>query len=209
MADDYEDSATYDRLCPLWVCQLWRSTILNTPSLWNIVFLNLEVVSSKEVVKLYLTSPATLPLRVYDHSALGFSQNLLGTVPAHLQCRLRDLRICCLCSKELAVLSQPAPLLECLDLTFPFATEITGNPKIPILFNNETPRLRHLTLDWVMAWSGNTFSNLTHLCLSAPPHDHPRPSRRRCVEFLQLLKSSPALEVFLLHAAHHWIPGEC
>ncbi|KZT63789.1 hypothetical protein DAEQUDRAFT_815425 [Daedalea quercina L-15889] len=68
---------------------------------------------------------------------------------------------------------------------------------LPRLFDGCTPRLERLTLGGFTYWRGNSFTNLTHLCL----HDQAPESRRPLPSLLQFLQSSPLLQELSLIAA--------
>lgn len=91
--------------------------------------------------------------------------------------------------------NQPAPNLRAL--TIDNVDGVSNKAYLPRLFDGCTPRLQRLTLGGFTYWNGNTFANLTHLCL----HDHSPESRRPLSSLMQFLHSSPSLQVLSLIAA--------
>ncbi|KAH9928930.1 uncharacterized protein B0H18DRAFT_953824 [Fomitopsis serialis] len=91
--------------------------------------------------------------------------------------------------------NQPAPNLRAL--TMHSVQGPISNAFLPKLFDGCTPRLERLTLGGFAYWRGNSFANLTHLCL----HDHAPESRRPLSSMLQLLESCSGLQELALVAA--------
>ncbi|TFY67608.1 hypothetical protein EVJ58_g1516 [Rhodofomes roseus] len=91
--------------------------------------------------------------------------------------------------------NQPAPNLRAL--TINHVQGPISNSFLPKLFDGCTPRLERLTMGGFTYWRGNSFSNLTHLCL----HDHAPENRRPLSSLLQLLESCPYLDELALVAA--------
>lgn len=147
-ADDDWDTEELPGL--IHVCQRRRHIILHSPALWATMFIDGHSNRrGKRHTRFCLKHSGRSPLRVYG-SHTPWNVFPLLSAQSH---RFQAVRFSRPTRASLHLFQQPAPLLECLDIEYPGRT---GWPKdhvdedivVPILFNNEMPRLRYLTLDW-------------------------------------------------------------
>lgn len=193
------------------VCRYWRAVTLSFPTIWSTVDIGDITRAPNANIELAMLSlrrsyAAAVDVRIWDRvpdSAFSwFSETL-----ASQSIRFKGFHICNLIhgTKLLDIFSEcPAPQLESLTIqTCPQnESSAAASPfisQLPTLFAGITPHLRRLTLRWYTSWPGNSFTNLTHLCLE---HQNPHPSSpRRTSDFLQLLAASPFLQELVLNAA--------
>jgi hypothetical protein len=185
-------SATYgdnhrDWLSLVQVCRKWRDTAVASPSLWS-------TIDNATIPNIFLERSLTAPLTVY----LGIRKplilnNVVDTLIPHIS-RFQQFHLNlngCSTASPLAVLEtfdMPAPNLE--SLTIATDSKEGVNVVLPTLFGGQTPRLTQLTLEHFTSWPGNSFHNLTHLCL----YDQSEIGRQSTSEFLDLLESCPLLQ---------------
>ena len=180
--------------------------MLGAPELWNTIICDSSIASCQKQADFFLSHAGSLPLHIHtfvDNSEDLFSLN--DYLP-----RLRELRIS-ECDVESLELIEEAPLLEYLDIQQkPIEWDaLTIAVELPVLFDNNAPRLRYLALDGIISWGDNAFQNLTHLYLSGIPNVvHFQASERQYPRLIALLQASPRLETLTLRSLGLWISKE-
>ncbi|KAH9933257.1 hypothetical protein B0H21DRAFT_83479, partial [Amylocystis lapponica] len=154
------------------VCHHWRKTLLATPMLWASI--SSGDYQSATMIPAFIerSRPAHLQLFV-DTDDIGRTlQRVFDEQPSHI----RELHLSSYNNMYLPVHSHYTlietcrlPQLECLTLALKY-----GNPfSLPVctrmLFNNELPRLRTLTLANLPWFPSNRFDHLTHLSIINDP----------------------------------------
>ncbi|KAF9259620.1 hypothetical protein L218DRAFT_874364, partial [Marasmius fiardii PR-910] len=82
------------------------------------------------------------------------------------------------------LLTSPAPSLESLSIGTYGKDPMVAGGILPPLFNDQTPRLTQLDLEYFTSWPSNHFHNLTHICLSYQ-NESTRPTTSVFLDFLE------------------------
>ncbi|KAJ3560909.1 hypothetical protein NP233_g10529 [Leucocoprinus birnbaumii] len=189
------------------VCRHWRSTLMNAPSLWKrIHYFRGECVDSFGRSREWLSRAHDVPLKVYLTGLLSSdsfeeTMDLPVEIFSHVP-RLQELHISSRHTLHDSILwklvDQPAPNLE--SFSFTMYEELGPENFLPVstvlprIFQDDMPKLEHLTLGNISFWPQNRFHNLTRLRLQRQAPDY-RPSLS---SFLEFLAASPKLEELVL-----------
>ena len=166
--------------------------------LWSTIILTPYTRYRYDQTSFFISHSATSLLRLH-YGRLQGAPPLLSQYAN----RLRELRVRFdgYYVPALVTLTVPAPNLEYLDIII---FDTNKAPEVPENFNSQYPRLQYLVLEGFKSLINIRVSNLTHLCVSGSNEgvsssgDYPK--------FLQLLQSSPHLEVLVVRSPHPWIP---
>ena len=161
------------------VCKYWRQVAIAAPDLWTEINM-----TNLEAVEVFLERSGAVPLNVNLRS---MNEDILQTVAPHAH-RFRQFFVFAYGDSEydpFTALMKPAPLLERLGISFP----VFYQPFF--IFDDQTPRLRELTIITTGPWLSNRLGNLTSLHLTL--HDtHVLFSE--FIPFFEMLRRCPALE---------------
>ena len=166
------------------VCRSWRQVAITAPELWTEI-----TMANPEVVKAFLERSGAVPLKVDLRLGSGpeIDKDLLEAVTPHAH---RFWQLSVVTHRGLDFIgslpfTDPAPLLEQLVIHYPL-----GNRQV-LLFDDQAPRLRELTMFSNGLWLRNQLGNLTslHIALS-----HAMRIRSDFLPFFDMLRRCPALE---------------
>ena len=166
------------------VCRSWRQVAIAAPELWTEI-----TMVNQEAAKAFLGRSGAVPLKVDLQLGSGakIDQDLLEAVIPHVH-RLRQLSLFThrgLGPARSMPFTEPAPLLERLAIYYPL-----GDRPI-LLFGDQAPRLRELSMFSNGLWLKNQLWTLTslHVTLS-----HVRRVPSDFYPFFDMLRRCPALE---------------
>jgi hypothetical protein len=194
------DSHFREWLSLLHVCRHWRGVIAQLPLLWSEIDGNL-------VPKSFLRRAKGAQLTVYlGIRKYGYPKEVLEALIPRIA-RIKELHVA-----GGSLLNLDGGIYKKFDLEADSLQSLTlvtdgrhpGTDILPRLFGGETPVLKMLTLEHFTSWPGNSFDNLTHLCL----YDQPIGSGMTTAYFLDFLEQSPLLEELALIRAGPILPNE-
>jgi len=166
------------------VCMSWRQVAIAAPELWTEI-----TMTNLEAVRAFLERSGAVPLKVGLRLGSGarIDQDLFEAVIPHVH-RLQRLSL--LKTQRLdpvgpILFTEPAPLLEQLVIYYPL-----GDRPV-LLFNDQAPRLRELSMFSNGLWLKNQLWNLTSLRITL---SHVRRIRSDLDPFFDMLRRCPALE---------------
>lgn len=188
------------------VCRHWRRVLLNHPSFFSVVVLKQRPNPTSWIdsyVCSFIAKSGSHPLSVYSGTTQGLQLVAKQTYRLQrLQFSPSDSDVFGVSAiGALQALSEPAPLLEELDI------HIAANDKfghsLPLLFAGQVPRLRRLSLSGCRSWIWNHF-HLTHLCLTGwRTFEVPLPSAFQ--HLMALLREQVSIEELSLRRIDPWI----
>ena len=203
----FRSQSAYDWITVTHVCRAWRNIALDTPRLWSRVILSglditQEVIARSKRAPLWVTAYMTClddPRKTLLDSIMRESSRLkeLDLVgPAQAFESFSTLPMGPATILETLILCEGSPY-DLDDVLFPH------NPSLPVLFQGQTPNLRHLLLNRIgVKWDNPIFcSTLTHLTVVVQYDANPSFSTGTFSQLLSALENMHALERLELNEA--------